>query len=122
MAYQKFGHHDSSFIADTIDDLKDLPKNSSMGSTCYVISNATKYMVNSKGDWIAQYINTNGGMMPDLSNYVTKDMLEKLEQLIDTKQDLLIDGENIKTINGQSILGSGDFYADQTVWQEGEAN
>ena len=43
MAYQKFGHHDSSFIADTIDDLKDLPKNSSMGSTCYVISNATKY-------------------------------------------------------------------------------
>jgi hypothetical protein len=54
--------------------------------------------------------------MPDLSNYVTKDMLEKLEQLINTKQDLLIDGENIKTINGQSILGSGDFYADQTVW------
>lgn len=38
--------------------------------------------------------------MPDLSNYVTKDMLEKLEQLINTKQDLLIDGENIKTING----------------------
>jgi hypothetical protein len=84
MAYQKFGHHDSSYIADTIEDLKELPL-ASMGSTCYVISNATKYMVNSKGEWIAQYTNTTGGMMPDLSNYVTKDMLEKLEQLINTK-------------------------------------
>ena len=28
---------------------------------------------------------------------------------INTKQDVLISGENIKTINGESILGSGDI-------------
>ena len=119
MAYQKFGHHDSSYIADTIEDLKELPL-ASMGSTCYVISNATKYIVNSKGEWIAQYTNSgsgSGGAMPDLSNYATKDEIKRLETLINTKQDQLINGENIKTINGQSILGSGDIYADQTMWE-----
>lgn len=32
-----------------------------------------------------------------------------LANLYDTKQDLLVSGNNIKTINGQSILGSGDI-------------
>ena len=93
MAYQKYGHHDSAYVADTIEDLKDLP-NASMGSTCYVISNATKYMINSSGEWIAQYTNagTGGGAIPDLSNYVTRDEIKRLEDLINTKQDYLIDG------------------------------
>ncbi len=39
---------------------------------------------------------------PDLSQYATKADLS-------TKQDTLISGENIKTINGQDILGSGDI-------------
>lgn len=33
----------------------------------------------------------------------------------DTKQDLLISGENIKTINGESVLGSGDIPIDANV-------
>ena len=33
----------------------------------------------------------------------------KLSQVVDTKQDSLVSGSNIKTINGQSILGSGDI-------------
>lgn len=124
MAYQKYGQHDSSYIADTPEDLAKLPKTCSMGSTCYIISNATKYMVNSKGEWIAQTTVSSGnaggnGSAPDLSNYATKEEIEELKVLINTKQDQLVDGENIKTINGQSILGSGDLYADQTVWTEG---
>ena len=39
---------------------------------------------------------------PDLSQYATKEELS-------TKQDTLISGSNIKTINGQDILGSGDI-------------
>ena len=38
----------------------------------------------------------------DLSGYVT-------EAELNTKQDKLVSGTNIKTINGQSILGSGDI-------------
>lgn len=33
---------------------------------------------------------------------------EKITESLDKKQDILISGENIKTINGQSILGKGD--------------
>ena len=39
---------------------------------------------------------------PDLSQYATKDE-------VNSKQDTLISGENIKTINGNSILGSGNI-------------
>ena len=39
---------------------------------------------------------------PDLSQYATKEDLNG-------KQDTLISGSNIKTINGQDILGSGDI-------------
>ena len=116
MAFQKYGQHDSAYVADSPEDLKDLPLNSSMGSTCYVISNATKYMVNSKGEWIPQNIPVNADGSIDISNFVTKTELEQIKQMINTKQDVLIDGQNIKTINGQSILGLGDLYADQTVW------
>ena len=39
---------------------------------------------------------------PDLNQYATKEE-------VNTKQDTLISGSNIKTINGQDILGSGDI-------------
>ena len=58
MAYQKKGQHDQNLIADTIQDLLELPR-VSMGSTCYVIETAEKYMVNSKGQWVRQTISTN---------------------------------------------------------------
>ena len=34
---------------------------------------------------------------------------EEIEQLLATKQDKLISGENIKTINGETLLGEGDI-------------
>ena len=42
------------------------------------------------------------GDTPDLSNYATKEQLNQ-------KQDTLVSGTNIKTINGNSLLGSGDL-------------
>ncbi len=53
MAYQRFNQGDQNWIVDKIEDLKTLPP-CSMGSTCYVIETASKYMVNSKGEWICQ--------------------------------------------------------------------
>jgi hypothetical protein len=48
----------------------------------------------------------------DLTNYYTKsETYNKVEtnSLVNTKQDTLVSATNIKTINGESILGSGDL-------------
>ena len=45
----------------------------------------------------------------DLSDYYTKAEVESLIPDISTKQDVLVSATNIKTINGESILGSGDL-------------
>ena len=60
---------------------------------------------------------------------------EQIEQAItnleDTKQDLLISGENLKTINNESLLGSGnlevitdlsDYYTKEKVYNKTEVN
>ena len=48
----------------------------------------------------------------DLSNYFTIDEIAEIYatiELVNNKQDVLISGTNIKTINGESLLGSGDI-------------
>ena len=52
------------------------------------------------------------GSMVDLSQYLTADEIEELYTTyedLNNKQDILISGTNIKTINGESILGNGDI-------------
>ena len=52
-----------------------------------------------------------------MGKYITTDNLELgliaikgyIDSGIGQRQPILIDGENIKTINGQSILGEGDL-------------
>lgn len=45
-----------------------------------------------------------------ISDFLTQSQIEELVQnMIENKQDTLISGENIKTINGKSILGEGDM-------------
>ena len=44
--------------------------------------------------------------IPDLSNYYNK---SQVDAIADGKQDALESGVNIKTINGESILGGGDL-------------
>ena len=45
----------------------------------------------------------------DLTNYYNKTQVDSLIPDISTKQDTLVSGTNIKTINGESVLGSGDL-------------
>ena len=40
---------------------------------------------------------------------LTGEQIDRLPEMIDQKQDRLVDGQNIKTINGQSILGEGNI-------------
>lgn len=60
-----------------------------------------------------------GSTSVDLSNYVTNTQLNStlesyattanVTSQLSTKQDTLVSGTNIKTINGESVLGSGDL-------------
>ena len=67
-------------------------------------------IVNVSGDWyIYRYDSVQGWVQSetydnniDLTNYVTQDILELY-------QSILVSGQNIKTINGESILGSGNI-------------
>lgn len=57
---------------------------------------------------------TTGGTTPDLSIYEADGTTDGFITAIDwntfnDKQDLLVSGTNIKTINGSSVLGSGDL-------------
>lgn len=44
----------------------------------------------------------------DVNDYVGNE-IGQLEEIINTKQDKLVSGTNIKTINGESIIGEGDI-------------
>lgn len=48
-----------------------------------------------------------------MAKYLDKDGLTyydgKIKAVVDKKQDKLVSGQNIKTINGQSVLGSGNI-------------
>ena len=37
------------------------------------------------------------------------EVIDKVNEIIDDKQDTLVSGTNIKTINGTSLLGSGNI-------------
>lgn len=52
----------------------------------------------------------------DLDNYYTSAQTESaITAQTSLKQDTLVSGTNIKTINSQSILGSGDIYISQGI-------
>jgi len=51
----------------------------------------------------------------ELASKADKDSVytkEEVDEKVDTKQDVLISGTNIKTINGEDILGSGDILVE----------
>ena len=53
----------------------------------------------------------------DLDNYYTSAQTESaITAQTSLKQDTLVSGTNIKTINGQSILGNGDIYISQGLY------
>lgn len=111
MSFQKYEQYGKirslEYIADTVVDLADLPK-ATMGSTCYVIENATNYMCNSKNEWIPQNKPSSGGGGGgdiDLSNYMTKSEVAKA---ISDATAGMIKEEDLITINGESLVGDRD--------------
>ena len=104
MAYARYGQHDKSFICDAIEDLKTLPF-VTMGSTCYVIANASKYMVNSKGEWIRQtygneIVPGGDGTGIDLSAYATIEYVDGLMGSVDEEQTVW---DTIPDVDGDGI-------------------
>ena len=82
------------------------------GMTVYVKENKTKYVLEGGIDNANWKVDSSGGDV-DLSDYYTKsETYSKAETdtLVDAKQATLVSGTNIKTINGQSVLGSGDIF------------
>lgn len=132
MSFQKYEQYGKirsvEYMADEVADLQELP-NSAMGSTCYVIANATTYMCNSKQEWIAQnkpVDNSGSGSAPapDLSNYMTKD---EVNAAIVAATANSIKAEDLITINGQSLIGDGDiniasYIPDEDIVSEEELN
>lgn len=55
----------------------------------------------------------------DLSDYYTK---TEVDQALTSKQDTLVSGTNIKTINGNNILGEGNVDIEPTILTETEFN
>lgn len=56
-------------------------------------------------------INANGNqaITGGVLNSVLKQSVEATQEELSHKQDVLKDGENVKTINGQSLLGKGNI-------------
>ena len=111
----KYGQHDTTFIADTVDDLKNIPT-TSMGSTCYIIETSDKYMVNSSGEWVLQTESAESGpvVMPDgtsidLSAYATI-------QYSDTQDTAL---RNYIDTQDAALLASTDTHIAEAVTKEG---
>ena len=83
--------NDAGFITNTVDNLTNYDTTSVVDSKLALKADRTE--------------------IPDVSNFVTND---ELTSKLDTKQDNLISGTNIKTINGQPILGEGDLAVEAT--------
>lgn len=55
----------------------------------------------------------------DKTNFTAK-ITNNLEPMFDQKQDILVSGENIKTVNGNSLIGGGDLSvsAESNTWEK----
>lgn len=106
----------NDYVIVQYDESKMSPETGEKPTTRYLYDNGWnfQYIVNNSGLTAAQLATLNSGLtsedkdtidsIPDM--YYNK---TQVDNLLDDKQDKLISGENIKTINSQSILGEGNI-------------
>lgn len=70
------------YVADTIDDIKTLPRNSALGSSCYVINRSTKFIKNSLNQWIEQTNNNNNNSGNNASSPSTPSFQNKIVNVL----------------------------------------
>lgn len=94
------------FTVDTEADVKMLPLDVPMGSSALCVETGAVYILNGNREWkiFGESSPSGGG--------VTK---EYVDTQVATKQDILHSGENIKTINNESILGEGNININPDV-------
>ena len=102
-ALNPYEHAEGEFNVSNTGATEDLQTRHSVGIGAYPSTrkNAHEIMVN--GD---HYIYGLGGY--DGTNAISEDS-KTLQEVINGKQDTLVSGTSIKTINGESLLGSGDI-------------
>lgn len=75
------------------------------------------WIKDTKQQWThGQLYDCTGGSSVDLSEYLTANEIAEIyatTESLNEKQDMLVSGANIKTINGESILGSGTINVAQ---------
>lgn len=69
--------------------------------------------------WGFQYVINNSGLTAEqlaaINSGITSGLVQQFSGYEQGKQDTLVSGENIKTINNTSILGSGNFNLQETL-------
>lgn len=93
-------------------NIKTINNQNILGSGNIVITSATQtqYSAGTNINIQDYVISVTGITIPDVSNFITSgDAQTQINNSISGKQDTLISGTNIKTVNNQSILGSGNI-------------
>ena len=93
-------------------NIKTINNQNILGSGNIVITSATQtqYSAGTNINIQDYVISVTGITIPDVSNFITSgDAQTQINNSISGKQDTLVSGTNIKTVNNQSILGSGNI-------------
>jgi len=85
------------YVCDTLDELVQV--NKAQGATCLVKSSPSTWYIFNGGEWEIV-----GG----------QSLVQEVETVSIDKQDVLVSGTNIKTINSNSLLGSGNLVLSGT--------
>lgn len=103
----------------SVNTYDDLPSSADPGFVYNVLSNGANYAwTGTEWDELGATVNLDNYALkteiPSLEGYATQTWVESKgylteHQSLAGKQDILVSGTNIKTINGNSILGSGDI-------------
>ena len=91
-------------ISDFYTDIVYTSDKASIHTDWYYWGNTDKYMVDGSAGWSIEGATTSQAGLMSASDKTKLDGID-----LSTKQDTLVSGTNIKTVNGNSLLGSGDI-------------